>query len=106
MTERFVMIGSLDLDPEQRRVAYRGESARISPSECDLLRTMMVQAGHIVPSESLAVGVWGEDVPSSSAPLRHLVYRLRSRLESIDCFDPVIVNRSGIGYGLISAEAL
>ena len=105
MTEHLATVGPLDLDPEPRRVAYRGEMIRISPSECDLLRSLMLRADRIVNAEALAADVWGEDIPPPSAPLRHLVYRLRSRLESIGCFDPVIENRSGIGYGLIRAEA-
>ena len=69
-----VRIGSLSLDPTQRRVTVYGGEVHLTPREYELLKTLLANAGRVVGRGRLLRAVWGDDYvrggPLPSRPRR------------------------------------
>jgi DNA-binding response OmpR family regulator len=76
-----------------------GEPIRLTPLEVRLLEALMLNAGQVLPTDTLIDKVWGPE-GGDRAMLKQLVYRLRTKLEP-DAHNPfLIVNVPGVGYTL------
>jgi DNA-binding response OmpR family regulator len=54
-------VQTIRLDPHLRRVWRSGEEVHLARKEFDLLRALMLRAGHIVSREELMSQVWRTD---------------------------------------------
>jgi DNA-binding response OmpR family regulator len=75
------------------------EPVRLTPLEVRLLETLMINAGQVMTVDLLINAVWGQD-QGDRAMLKQLVYRLRSKLESVAAQPVPIETIPGVGYVL------
>jgi DNA-binding response OmpR family regulator len=79
----------------------RGDQTFVmTPTEYTILRTLAAQAGRIVPTNRLAVAVWGSDAYAYERPLVAHIARIRRKTE-LDPHHPVsLITVPGLGYRL------
>jgi two-component system KDP operon response regulator KdpE len=93
-------IGDLVVDLSQRSVSLRGELVTLTPTEYDILRTLVNHAGKVLTHRQLLRAVWGDAYENETHLLRVNVSNLRHKLES-DAGRPVyILTEPGVGYRL------
>lgn len=93
-------VGDLVLD-EGRREARVGPDkiVQLTSLETKLLDYLMLNAGHVLTSESIIDHVWGAEGADRDM-LRQLVYRLRRKIEPDPTSPSYIETVAGLGYGL------
>ena len=86
-------------DPQRREFSRKDQQpVTLTRLEGQLLETLMLNNGQILPAENLILQVWGPG-GGSTEMLRQLVRRLRVKIE-INPEDPVLIqNLPGVGYG-------
>jgi DNA-binding response OmpR family regulator len=76
---------------------------RLTPLEVRLLEALMLNAGQVLPTDTLIDKVWGPD-GGDRTMLKQLVYRLRTKLETDATQSALIENVPGVGYTLTMSE--
>lgn len=90
----------LSLDRSRNEVRRPGgEPVRLTPLEVRLLEVLMLNAGQVLPADTLIANVWGLE-GGDKAMLKQLVYRLRAKIESDPAQPSLIETVPGIGYAL------
>jgi DNA-binding response OmpR family regulator len=102
--------GQLTLDPNRREIRMREteQSASLTPLESQLLDYFMINAGHVLTTDSIIEHVWGAEGGDRDM-LRQLVRRLRNKIALVTPADsednlahlPRIETIPGLGYGLM-----
>jgi two-component system, OmpR family, KDP operon response regulator KdpE len=93
-----VKIGDVCLDSERHEVIVRGEPVHLSPTEFDLLETLMRHAGKLVTHRTLLHKVWGPEYTGDTQLLRVYVGHLRAKVEERPERPAYIITEPGIGY--------
>ncbi|MCB0236167.1 MAG: response regulator transcription factor, partial [Anaerolineae bacterium] len=87
----------LSLDRSRNEVRRPGgEPVRLTPLEVRLLEALMLNAGQVLPADTLIANVWGLE-GGDKAMLKQLVYRLRAKIESDPAQPSLIETVPGIG---------
>ncbi|MFT4264911.1 MAG: response regulator transcription factor [Nocardioides sp.] len=94
-TRRTVELGDLRLDPGARRVWVRGEEARLTPTEFDLLLVLAADPGAVVTRDRLMAEVWGWPGASATRTLDSHVKGLRAKVGA-----DLVRTAHGVGYAL------
>ena len=95
--ERF-QLGDLAIDYEQRKVTVAGQSVQLTASEYELLRLLSVNAGRVLPPETLLRQVRGGRDAADSTVVRTLVKKLRRKLGDDAAKPAYILTERGVGY--------
>jgi len=93
-----VQVGDVSLDPDEHRVAVGGQSVTLPLKEFELLHLLLVNAGRVLPRETLIDRVWGTDYVGDTKTLDVHVKRLRSKIEHDPAVPTRIVTIRGLGY--------
>jgi two-component system, OmpR family, KDP operon response regulator KdpE len=93
-----IQIGDLVLDQPRHQVARAGETVHLTPTEYELLRYLMLNAGKVITHRALLQAVWGEAWAEASPTLRVFVAQLRRKIEPDRARPLYIRTESGIGY--------
>lgn len=93
-----VKIGDVLIDVERHEVIVRGKSVHLSPTEFDLLETLMRHAGKLVTHRTLLHKVWGAEYTSETQLLRVYIGHLRAKIEERPERPVYILTEPGIGY--------
>lgn len=91
-------LGELHVDFKRRIVTRAGNDVHLTPTEYDLLRTLIVNAGQVMLHAELLSLVWGEEYRNDLAILRVNVSRLRQKLEHDPRSPELILTIPGVGY--------
>jgi len=92
--------GDLVVDLSQREITLNGEPVSLTPTEYDLLRTLINHAGKVLTHRQLLRKVWGDSYESDTHILQVNISNLRQKIE-MDPARPVhIVTEPGVGYRL------
>jgi two-component system KDP operon response regulator KdpE len=92
--------GSLTVDMSRREVQVNETPVSLTPTEYDLLRTMVKHAGKVMTHDQLLRAVWGTAYESETHMLQVNISNLRRKIE-LDPARPVyIVTEPGVGYRL------
>ena len=82
-----------------RRVVRAGQSdVRLTPTEFELLRQLMLYAGKVLTHRSLLRAVWGPEYGEEADYLRVYVRQLRRKVEVEPSRPRYILTEPGIGY--------
>ena len=90
------------IDYETRRVTVGGQQVLLTVTEYELLRLLSVNAGRVVPHESLLRQIWGER--EDAEPVRTYAKKLRGKLGDDPASPKYIFNERGVGYRMAAPE--
>ncbi len=94
--------GSLKVDLMRHQVFIAGEEVRLSPTEFDLLRYFVENAGKVLRHDAILAKIWGEEYAADTQILRTYIKQLRSKLKD-DSTDPRFIRTEpGLGYRFLS----
>ncbi len=99
VNEPVLQFGELAIDLAQRIVELNGERVKLTPTEYDLLKVLVANAGKVVTQRQLLQQVWGsQHSEAESHYLRVYIGHLRKKLEENSTQPKLIVTEPGIGY--------
>lgn len=88
------------MDFAHREVKINNEPVTLTPTEYDLLRTLVKHAGKVLTHRQLLLAVWGNAYEGETHILQVNISNLRRKIEP-DPLRPVyIVTEPGVGYRL------
>jgi two-component system, OmpR family, KDP operon response regulator KdpE len=96
--------GGLTMDLARRSVTVDGRDIQLTPTEYDLLRALVKQAGKVLTHRQLLREVWGAGYESDTHTLRVNISNLRRKIEPDPSQPRYVVTEPGVGYRL-RAEA-
>jgi two-component system, OmpR family, KDP operon response regulator KdpE len=99
-TEPVVTIGNIEIDLHRRRVLRDGEEVHLTPTEYDLLRVLVQEAGRVLTHGHILRSVMGRGYEDANGTLRVHVASLRKKLEADPSHPRIIKTESGVGYRL------
>jgi two-component system KDP operon response regulator KdpE len=102
--EPVLMAGSLRMDLPRRVVTVSDREITLTPTEYDLLRMLMQNAGKVITHRQLLRTVWGNAYESEQHLLRVNISNLRHKLEPDPSQPAFIHTEPGVGYRLIPPE--
>jgi two-component system KDP operon response regulator KdpE len=90
--------GDLSVNFDRREVRLCGELVKLTPTEYDLLKYMIENAGKVLTHRMLLTAVWGPAYAAQSQYLRVFVGQLRKKLEQNPALPRFILTDPGVGY--------
>jgi two-component system, OmpR family, response regulator len=99
--EQVLRHGDLEMDEATYTVRRAGRPVELTPTEYNLLRHLLRNAGRILTKEQLLQHVWQYDTAVSSTVVETYISYLRRKLDRFG--PPLIETRRGIGYGICAA---
>jgi two-component system KDP operon response regulator KdpE len=90
----------LVVDLNRRLITVDGREVHLSPTEYDLLRALVLQAGKVLTHRHLLRQVWGTGYEGEDDVLRVTIGHLRRKLEPDPARPRWIVTEPGVGYRL------
>jgi two-component system, OmpR family, KDP operon response regulator KdpE len=92
--------GGLKVDLAKRLVSVDGREIRLTPTEYDLLRVLVTNAGKVVTHQHLLREVWGPADVDETHYVRVYIGQLRQKIEADTARPRYILTEPGIGYRL------
>jgi two-component system, OmpR family, KDP operon response regulator KdpE len=92
--------GELTVDLARRRVTVGEEEVQLTPTEYDLLRVLVTNAGKVLTHGQLLRQVWGVAYQQETHLLRVNMSNLRRKLEPNPARPNYIITEPGVGYRL------
>ena len=94
-TSPVLAVGELSVDLTRRLVTVSGEPIQLTPTEYDLLRVLLANAGKVLTHRQLLREVWGAAYESETHLLRVNISNLRRKIEPEPAQSPVHSQRAG-----------
>ena len=88
----------LEMDEDAHEVRRGGKSIDLSPTEFNLLRYLMTNAGRVVSKAQILDRVWSYDFGGDGRIVESYVYYLRRKIDKYE--PPLIHTVRGVGYAL------
>jgi two-component system OmpR family response regulator len=88
----------LELDEDADEVRRAGRRIDLSPTEFNLLRYLLTNAGKVVSKAQILDRVWNYDFGGDGRIVESYVYYLRRKIDNVD--PPLIHTIRGVGYAL------
>lgn len=98
-------ISGLSMDLSKRFVTISGREVVLTPTEYELLKLLVMNAGHVVTREQLLTRIWGREHPDDTTRLRIMIRRLREKIEPDPSHPTYIKTQTGVGYRLDAPPA-
>jgi two-component system KDP operon response regulator KdpE len=93
-----IRIGEVVVDPAVHSAVVRGSPVKLTPTEFELLRHLMQNAGKALTHRMILQSVWGPEYGDEAEYLRVYIRRLRQKIE-VDPLNPqYLLTEHGIGY--------
>lgn len=92
--------GELTVDLGRRLVSVGGHEVQLTPTEYDLLRILVMNAGKVLTHHQLLRQVWGVAFDQEAHMLRVNISNLRHKIESNPARPRYIITEPGVGYRL------
>ncbi|WP_328768891.1 response regulator transcription factor [Streptomyces sp. NBC_00286] len=93
-----LIVGDLELDPDSHQVTQGGQPVQLSPTEFNLLRVLMENAGQVLSKPQLLELVWHYDFGGDDSIVASYISYLRRK---IDAGEPKLIHTvRGTGYVL------
>ncbi len=90
----------LTVDMARRLVSVDGRPIQLTPTEYDLLRVLVANAGQVMTHRQLLRQVWGPGYENDAHLLRVNISNLRRKIEPEPARPEYIINEPGVGYRL------
>ncbi|GIE94957.1 response regulator transcription factor [Paractinoplanes rishiriensis] len=95
---RVLRYADLELDEDAHEVRRAGRLIDLSPTEFNLLRYLLINAGRVVSKAQILDRVWKYDFGGDGRIVESYVYYLRRKIDKTD--PPLIHTVRGVGYAL------
>ncbi len=92
--------GELTVDLTRRLVTMAGHEVQLTPTEYDLLRILITNAGKVLTHHYLLRAVWGMGYEQEMHLLRVNISNLRRKIETDPARPQYILTEPGVGYRL------
>lgn len=99
-SEPVISIDHVEIDLVRRRVLRSGEEVHLTPTEYDLLRVLVQEAGRVITHGHLLRSVLGRGYEDATGTLRVHIASLRKKLETDPSRPRIITTEAGVGYRL------
>jgi two-component system, OmpR family, KDP operon response regulator KdpE len=99
-TDPIFTLGELRVDFSRRAVSVQNKHIALTPTEYDLLRVLVTEAGKVITHRQLLRAVWGEANEQDSHLLRVNISNLRHKIEPDPSRPQYILTEPGVGYRL------
>jgi two-component system KDP operon response regulator KdpE len=99
-SEPVFQIDDLRVDLARRQVMLAGEEIPLTPTEYDLLRLFVQNAGKVLTHRQILRQVWGSGYESEAHLLRVNMSNLRRKIEPDPTRPHYILTEPGVGYRL------
>jgi two-component system KDP operon response regulator KdpE len=103
-TEPVFAAGPLRVDFAKRLVQVNDQEVKLTPTEYDLLKALIKNAGKIMTRQMLLAQVWGTGYGSEAHYLHVYIGQLRRKIEPDPTHPRFIQTISGVGYRFASDE--
>ena len=100
MPEPVFASGDLQVDLGARIVTVRGEEVSLTPTEYDILKTLVGHSGKVMTHSQILKQVWGTTSLDQPHVLRVNISNLRRKLEEDPSRPRHIITEPGVGYRL------
>ena len=98
--EPVIQVDDLKMDLSRRLVTVNEQEISLTPTEYDILRLLMQNAGKVLTHRQLLRQVWGTAYESEMHLLRVNISNLRRKIETDPARPYYLVTESGVGYRL------
>lgn len=98
LPEPVYRIDDLEVDLARRLVSLQGEEVSLTPTEYDLLRLLVINAGKVLTHRMILKQIWGSAYLEQPHILRVNISNLRHKLEKDASRPRYILTESGVGY--------
>jgi two-component system KDP operon response regulator KdpE len=98
--EPVLQVGDLKMDLSRRLVLVDGNQVSLTPTEYDILRLLLQNAGKVITHRQLLRQIWGTAYESEMHILRVNISNLRRKIEPDPARPHYIVTEPGVGYRL------
>jgi DNA-binding response OmpR family regulator len=99
-----ILMGDLEIDPDQVEVRKAGREVLLSPREFKLLHTLAQSPGRVFQRSALLRQVWGEDEYIDERTVNVYVQRLRNKLGDSSTDPKIIETVRGFGYRFVKSD--
>jgi two-component system KDP operon response regulator KdpE len=93
-----LQVGDLEVDLASRYVTRAGVMIKLTPTEFNLLVTLMRHQGKVLSNEDLVRQVWGPQYANEIGFVRRYIWHLRQKIEPDPENPQYIHNERGFGY--------
>lgn len=90
--------GHIQMNIARRQVYVGGQEVRLTPTEFELLRQLLLYAGKVLTHRSLLQEIWGPEYGEEADYLRVYIRQLRLKVEVEPSHPQYILTEPGIGY--------
>jgi len=102
--EPILTCGNLVVDVAQRRVSMDKREIKLTPTEYDLLKELIMNAGKVLTHKQLLKAVWGSNYMEDTHYIRVYIGQLRRKIEEDPTQPRYIISEPGVGYRLIGKD--
>lgn len=102
--EPILQVENLKMDLSRRLVTVNDGEIALTPTEYDILRLLLQNAGRVLTHRQLLRQVWGTAYESEMHLLRVNISNLRRKIESDPARPHYLLTESGVGYRLRADE--
>jgi two-component system KDP operon response regulator KdpE len=102
--EPILQVENLKMDLSRRLVTVNDREIALTPTEYDILRLLLQNAGRVLTHRQLLRQVWGTAYESEMHLLRVNISNLRRKIESDPARPHYLLTESGVGYRLRADE--
>ena len=99
--EPILTCGDLVVDIAQRRVSMGQREIKLTPTEYDLLKELIQNAGKVLTHKQLLKSVWGIAFSEDTHYVRVYIGQLRRKIEEDPARPRYIISEPGVGYRLL-----
>jgi two-component system KDP operon response regulator KdpE len=99
-SEPVYQASGLFVDLARRDVLVNGQTVALTPTEYDILRILIQNAGKVLTHQQLVHAVWGTSYEADAHLLRVNISNLRRKIESDPARPRFVVTEPGVGYRL------
>ena len=101
-TGSVIRAGDLEVDVERHRVLRAGEPMDLTPTEFNILVTLVRASDRVLSARQIVTAVWGTEYADDTGYIRRYVWHLRQKLERDPGHPRYIVNERSYGYRFVS----
>jgi two-component system KDP operon response regulator KdpE len=102
--EPVIQISDLWIDLSRRQVKVAGTEIHLTPTEYDLLKILVSNAGKVVTHRHILTTIWGNNGQDYAQYLRIYISQLRKKIETDPNQPKFILTEPGVGYRLSLQE--